>query len=268
MRKRLHRRRWNQRNVSLFSFIDIIGGMIGALSLIIICVSLSHVVPESSSASPLYTQKRQTEYQIQERRTQIALLSDAVSKLVSQKNELQTVRIQQVNLQNNVDQMVDRQIYIAEALKEKQTLQKQISDLEIKRGRLEIDIAGYDKTADESKGSILRDRIEVHFTGRGKNLKPTFVECTANGLVIKNGEIKETINRRIISSSDKLHLLLECVKGEAGGTVVFLIRPDGIRSFNMALARTREHNVRAGKLPIPGSGEVDLSHYKEEYKNE
>ncbi len=253
----------NQRNVSLFSFVDIIGGMIGALSLIIICVSLSHVVPESSSASDLYTQTLQAEYQIREKNTHIALLSDAVSKLVRQKEDLQSESLRHVNLQQDVDQMVDRQVFIAEALKEKKTLQKRISELEAERGRLEIDIAGYDKTTDESKGSTLRDRIEIHFTGRGKNLKPAFVECTSNGLVINDGETEESINRRVISSSDKFHLLLERVKGEAGGTVVFLIRPDGIRSFNAALARTREYNVRAGKLPIPGSGEIDLSHYKE-----
>lgn len=264
MRRRLRRRRrGNQSTVSLFSFIDVIGGMLGALSLIIISISLSHVIPESTSASPLSSQKRLAEIQIQQKNAQICRIRETISEISRQQADMQKARLQLVTLQQNVNQMTDRQAYIAEVLKEKQALHKRINELETKRGRLQIDIAGFDKAADEMKGTIFRDRIEVHFTGRGKNLKPTFVECTANGLFIKDGETKETIINRIISTSDKFHLLLERVKERPGGTVIFLIRPDGIRSFNLALARANKYKVRSGKLPVPGSGEIDLSHYKE-----
>lgn len=265
MRRRSRRRRGNQSIVSLFSFIDVIGGMIGALSLIIISISLSHVVPESSSASLLNSQKHLVEIQIQQKKAQINRMQKTISEINRQQADMQQAIFQLETLQQNVKRMTDRQINIAEVLEEKQALHKQIGELKTELARLRIDIAGLNKAADEKKGKTIRDKIEVRFTGRGRNLKPTFVECTAQGLVIQDqdGEIKETINNRIISTSDKFHLLLEQVKERAGGTVIFLIRPDGIRSFNLALARTKKYNVRSGKLPVPGSGEIDLSHYKE-----
>ena len=67
MRRRTRRRGRSQGIVSLLSFIDVIGGMIGALSLIIISISLSHVVPESSSASSFNSQIRLVEIQIQQK---------------------------------------------------------------------------------------------------------------------------------------------------------------------------------------------------------
>ncbi len=206
MRRRLRRRRrGNQSTVSLFSFIDVIGGMIGALSLIIICVSLSHVIPESTSASPLSSQKRLAEIQIKQKNAQIDRIRETISEISRQQADMQKVRLKLVTLRQNVNQMTDRQSYVAEALKEKQALHKRINEL----------------------------------------------------------ETKETIINRIISTSDKFHLLLERVKERPGGTVIFLIRPDGIRSFNLALTRASKYKVRSGKLPVPGSGEIDLSHYKE-----
>lgn len=264
MRRRLRRRtRGSQGTVSLFSFIDVIGGMIGALSLIIISISLSNVVPESSSASPLNSQIRLTDTQIQQKTDQITRMREAILEINVQQTDVQNARNKLVTLQQGVNQMADRQLFVAGALKEKQKLHKKIKKLKDQRDKLQTVIAGLDKTPDEKKGKTLRDRIEVHFTGRGKNLKPTFVECTEKGLIITDGETIEIIINHIISTSDKYHLLLEHVKERPGGTVIFLIRPDGIRSFNLALTRANNYKVRSGKLPVPGSGEIDLNHYKE-----
>ena len=263
MRRRTRRRGRSQGIVSLLSFIDVIGGMIGALSLIIISISLSHVVPESSSASSFNSQIRLVEIQIQQKNDQINRMRKTISEIGRLKVDMQQANLQLETLQQNVNRMTDRQINIAEVLEERQALDKKIRELETKQARLRVDFAELNKATDEKKGGTFRDKIEVHFTGRGRNLKPTFVECTDKGLNILNGETKESINNRIISTSDKFHLLLEQVKERTGGTVIFLIRPDGIRSFNLAQARTEKYNVRAGKLPVPGSGEIDLSHYKE-----
>lgn len=263
MRRRLRRRGRSQGTVSLLSFIDVIGGMIGALSLIIISISLSHVVPESSSASPPNSRIRLVQNQIQQKNDRINRMRKTISEIGRLKVDMEQANIQLDTLRQNMNRMTDRQGNIADVLNERQALDKRVRELETKQARLRIDIAGLDKAADEKKGQTFRDKIEVHFTGRGRNLKPTFVECTNKGLNILNEEIRETINSRIISTSDKFHLLLERVKERTGGTVIFLIRPDGIRSFNLALARTEQYNVRTGKLPVPGSGEIDLSHYKE-----
>lgn len=139
MRRRLRRKkRGSQSTVSLFSFIDVIGGMIEALSLIIISISLSHVVPESTSASPLNSQIRLTDIQIQQKAAQIARMREAISETNRQLTDMQNARVQLVTLQQNVNQLADRQIFVAGALKERQKLHKRINELETKRGRLQM----------------------------------------------------------------------------------------------------------------------------------
>ncbi len=264
MTRRRLRRKWkNPGTVSLFSFIDIIGGLIGALSLIILSLSLSHIVPESSSANFNNDQVQQLKLHIQQKNTQLDRMRKIISELSTQQADMIDARRQLGNLQQNQKRVVIEQSITIEALKEKRRLLQQIFKLEKKQGQLQTNIAELDKVANENKGNISRDKIEVHFAGRGKNLKPTFVECMADGLVIQDGTIKVTINNRIISTSDKFHLLLKEVTNRVAGTIIFLVRPDGIHSFNLALKRTKKYKVRTGKLPIPGSGIIDLNHYKE-----
>jgi len=255
--------RWRNRNpVSLFSFIDIMGGLIGALSLIIISISLSDVVHESSFARPIDTQ-RLMENQIQQKQAQINSLRKTIAEINKQKSDMQQATRNVGTLQQRMDQLTARQSNLAGVLEEKHLLNEQIKVLESELKGLRTAVAGLDKTAHEKTGQGIRDKIEVHLTGRGRQLKPTFVECTEKGLVIQDGDVKQTINNRIISTSDKFRLLLEQAKERKDGTVIFLIRPDGIGSFNRAMERTKQYEVRSGKLPVPGSGEIDLSHYNE-----
>ena len=263
MRRRRRRNTQNLTNVSLFSFIDVIGGMIGALSLIIISISLSHIIPNISSVPHFHFQKRLLETQIQKKTTQINNLQKKISDIELLKTNLQQASLKLVTLQQAIDRMTIDQAKVYNIVDAKEALQTDILSLKKKRNRLQKDIVSLNKAANEIKGNIVRDKIEVHFTGRGRNLSPTFVECTNKGLVIHGKKTKMTISKHIISNSDRFYLLLKQIKSKAKGTIIFLIRPDGILSFNRALLSAQKYNVRTGKLPIPGFGEIDLTHYKE-----
>jgi hypothetical protein len=43
--------------------------------------------------------------------------------------------------------------------------------------------------------------------------------------------------------------------------MVFLIRPDGVNTYNVARDIARQHYVKNGKLAVGGQGEIDLSRF-------
>ena len=262
MRRRWRRTKKNQVTVSLISFIDLIGGMIGALSLIIISISLSQVVPQIPSVSHPNYQIFSIEDRIQQKKTQVESMHKMISEVENVHDDLRQANIHLEALRKKVSQVTDRQINISEILEVRQAQDNEIKKLKTIRTQLHNELVKLTKTA-EIKGNVIRDKIVVRFTGRGHDLDPVFVECTNKGLIVMDGDSKDSISVRTISKSDRLHVLLENVKKRDNGTVIFLIRPDGIRAFNRALTRTQHYKVRSGKLPVPGYGEIDLSHYKE-----
>ncbi len=266
VRRSQSRQRYRAR-VSLFSFIDVLGGLIGALCLIIIGVSLSQIVPESSSASPLTPQIRVFETEIQQKRKQIEELRDEIAQMKESKIESETARNRLIALKQKAKQNAIRQGYIAQALTEKEALRKRIADRQKQRDKLQTELSQLDQTVREDQGTVKRDRIEVRFAGRGLNLKPIFVECTRDGLIIHDKGNTERIDRRNIAISDSYSVLVDRVKATAGGTVIFLVRPNGIRAFNLASTEADKRKVRSGKLPIPGQGELDLEHFTEQLDN-
>ena len=57
------------------------------------------------------------------------------------------------------------------------------------------------------------------------------------------------------------HGALDRAKGRKDGTVVFLIRSDGVGTYQKAARVADERGVRHGKLPAPGQGVLDMSAY-------
>jgi hypothetical protein len=46
------------------------------------------------------------------------------------------------------------------------------------------------------------------------------------------------------------------VRSRPDATVIFLIRPDGVDTFERARQRAHQLNVRYAKLPLPGQGDL------------
>lgn len=248
--------------VSLFSFIDVLGGVIGALSLIIVGVSLSQIVPEPSSANPLASQMNVLENEIRQKNDTIERLREVLTTEKEQHNGQRNTQQELAALLNSMNHQIDRESRIAQMLAEKHDLQTRIAKLQQSRGRLRKEVSQLDQAIREQNGTVQRDRIEVHFAGRGLNLKPTFVECTSDGLVIRQETQRTQIHWRSIGESDEFRRIVDRVKATPQGSVIFLIRPDGIHSFNLASAEVDKRQVRCGKLPIPGHGDLDLGRYE------
>ena len=52
--------------------------------------------------------------------------------------------------------------------------------------------------------------------------------------------------------------LLGDVRRDPSGTLILLIRPDGVPAHDLAARLARDQGVRHGKLPLPGFGALDF----------
>jgi len=53
--------------------------------------------------------------------------------------------------------------------------------------------------------------------------------------------------------------LLETMANSTNGTIVFLIRSDGLNVYRACKKLCDEREIRNGKLPVVGQGKIDLS---------
>ena len=96
-----------------------------------------------------------------------------------------------------------------------------------------------------------------------KRAKPYFIESLGKGLIIHEGNMmggveKRFIEKERIAASSELKKFIKKIKNDDNGMALFLIRPDGVASYEAGLLVTKREEVRAGKVPLPGDGSVDI----------
>ena len=95
--------------------------------------------------------------------------------------------------------------------------------------------------------------------GSGVDLKPTFVECAASGIVVYEGETPRRVLRADLGSDEGFLALLDRVAADSKATVIFLVHDDALSTYYAARSLARSHFARNGKLPVIGHGKIDLS---------
>ena len=101
--------------------------------------------------------------------------------------------------------------------------------------------------------------VKIQPSGTGYDLNPVFVECAAGSIVLHDGPEPKRIPRGEITTHPAFQKLLEKVKQDKKGTLVFLVRPDAVATYNAARNFARSNYVKNGKLAVAGQGKLDLS---------
>ena len=103
--------------------------------------------------------------------------------------------------------------------------------------------------------------------GSGVGFTPTFVECDEGRIVIHDGGKTTPVRTAELNTNPDFAKVLEEVKSDEKGTLVFLIRDDGLSTYHTARNFANTKGVRNGKLPVIGDGRIDLSYFKKQAKN-
>ncbi|MCL4206265.1 MAG: hypothetical protein KJ000_27600 [Pirellulaceae bacterium] len=258
--------------VSLFPFLDIMACLIGILVLLITAVTLAQISnnqedPEDTKAVAEAQQRVMKYRQVvqaveQDRRErerlekliaeaemvqqQLAQVEPEVTKLEAERREIEAI------VQQDPQQAARLQEQAKQQEQQIKQDQERLRELQRQRDELKKKLESIEQPPPEAE-------IQIVPSGSGSDLKPTFVECAAGAVVLHDGPKEIRIPVGSLADSEPFANLMERVKRQAGGSIIFLVRPDGISTYNTARNLARQNYVTNGKLAVAGHGKLDLS---------
>ncbi len=257
--------------VSLFSFLDIMASLIGILVLLITAATLAQIGQTVEDPSDLEAVKKS-----RARAAQYRVLRQRVKTDTDQQQRLAELVQQAETLRQQVEQ---QQAEIAQREARRKALDEQTQKqppLEAEAKQLQEMIDAAQPKLDEAKQRLIELRtllanrkesgqseIQILPSGSGYDRQPTFVECAANEVVLHDGPEPVRIPIGRVATSEAFSKLLESVKQQPKGTLVFLVRPDGTRTYQTASGVARRAYVTNGKLAVAGHGKLDLSMFQD-----
>jgi len=140
------------------------------------------------------------------------------------------------------------------------SLAQQIADLERQGEELSGSILGVETLLVKERPDDDDQPIRILPHGSGTPLRPFFVECREAGVRVWRDDFSGSIYlaRGDLDDESRFSAFLQRVRMVREGTVVFLIRPDGVDTYRWAQGRTDRLYVRHAKLPVPSFGELEF----------
>lgn len=114
----------------------------------------------------------------------------------------------------------------------------------------------------KTKASSSEAVVTIRQVGSGRNLRPTFVECTDAGVVVHDSDTPTRIRLADLHNSATFSVLLDRVNRQNNGTLIFLLRDNGQNAYWAAHGLANARGTRNGKIPVIGHGKLDLSQVK------
>lgn len=260
--------------VSLFPFLSILACLIGALVLIIVVLVLAQVgkaegrTPEEIRMAQDYQRMLK---EIEERKKMDVTLKEKLAELEKLLEEIKEKEQRYLKLRKILD-----------SSKEVQEQNKQISiQLQKELDDLLTEIDGLKKQQAESKKLIaelmaeLKKRqvpeskkvppvvVQPSGSGMPETTKVYFVECASGALKILGAWGEDyrlgASAEIVVADAAYNHFLTEVAK-DKNSLILYLIRDDGQGAFINGAGRAEgDYQIRVGKLPIPGRGQLDLA---------
>ncbi len=261
--------------VSLFPFLSILVCLIGALVLLIVILTAvqsalgdGRSIEEFARAREADKLRREMAAQkkdlqqweadraaadklakeLEQKQERFVLLRKVLSSSAEDKQRLET---EHAALQKELENMI---IQIQEMQREEPALKAAIEKLKAELAARKANLEAKPKLVVQPTGSGLA----------GSDTKLFFVECSGGGIVIhRPGAEPARITSGSIGTDASYDEFLRQVAATPKSMLLFLLREDGLGSYNRAAGWAEsKFEVKTGKLPLPGQGEVDLSRFQ------
>ena len=154
------------------------------------------------------------------------------------------------NLQKQLEDLLTR---LAQFSKERPALEAKIALLKAELEKRKLDVSA----------KPLPVVVQPGGTGSAAGrAKPFFVECNGDGLVIHIDDKQSRVTTTAIGADADYNRFLSTVKKIPDALLIFLLREDGHSAWTRGagLAKSR-FDIKTGKLPVPGKGEIDLTRF-------
>jgi hypothetical protein len=256
--------------VSLFPFLSILACVIGTLTLMITALALGQMDTDEVASLEKFELAKERLKQLQ----------DAIERLKQQiaqwertadedRKELAELRIKLDELQREKERLLsgapeeseepDMDIPVVDKDAHEKRMAELAEELRRQEDRKKELLAELEKRGEPPKEA----EVIIQPSGTGVDLQPHFVECAAGGIVIYEGGDPVRVRRADLATDEAFVGLLDRIANNPKARVVFLIRDDGLATYNAASAVATNHYARHGKLPVIGHGKIDLSLFQQ-----
>jgi len=242
---------------SLFPFLSVLACVIGTLTLLIAALAMNQVaaglqqpLPDEAESPTLATQR--AEVRALERTLERARSLEAERATLHA--SLQTLGIDPNHDPRDVANHLSARSSLAR-------LERERSALESESRKLDDALVGMTRVVEQD---VRRDddrTIRIHPLGRGEALRPFFVECRPGGVRVFYEGLEDSLflDRNSPRGESQFEVFLRRARSLRNHTVIFLIRPDGVQTYNWALEQIGSLSLRHAKLPLPGQGELEFA---------
>jgi hypothetical protein len=260
------RPRDNDDDISLFPFLSIIASVIGVLTMMIATLALAQMDTKDVA---LIDEYESTEKKLTDEEAAVAELQKIIDDRIGP--DAATLRDDLIKNEKELTQLLKELQEVQKQLKEQDKVKVVIPQLDPPQRESVASMQGELKALEEELAQLekeLSEREEASQTrtsilpsGSGVNFTPHFVECAAGSIVMHTLAPPKLIRAANMVNDKDFIALLETVANGVNDSVVFLIRSDGLGTYNAARKLCTDREIRNGKLPVIGDGRIDLSHF-------
>lgn len=268
------RRHGAKDEILLVPFLDILCSLIGVLVLIIVVLCVSQTQQTEGRTEEeirLAQEHKRMKQELAEREKLDAMLKEKLAELQKLQIEIDEKEQRYLKFRKLLSSSKELQEQNKAIAK---NLQKELDDLLTEIDGLKLQQTESKKTitdlmAEIKKRQIPEDKkippvvVQPSGGGMAENTKVYFVECST-GLKVMNawGDGDYTLGAKaeiVVADPVYNHFLTEVAK-DKNSLILYLIRDDGQGAFINGAGRAEsDYNIRIGKLPIPGRGQLDLA---------
>lgn len=250
-------RRRTRQGVSLFPFLSVLACVTGALTLILTATAIGQLASDAVDVD----QYEGLQHEIAEGRRQLASLQALGAEVEQLAADVGDAGASARALEAERQQA-------REQARASAGLRRQLGESDSRVATLRGQLEPLTRQVSERRHELVARRkaaavapILLQPSGSGRDLEPHFVECRAEGIVLYEGGRRRAtpVSMQRLGQSAALQGFLRAVRERRGATVVFLVRPGGVGSYQLASLIARQLGVRNGKIPLPGSGALDFS---------
>jgi translation initiation factor 1 (eIF-1/SUI1) len=262
------RKRGKKLTISLFPFLSILACVIGTLTLLITAMALGQMDNDTVATAEDFQRVQDA---IEQERQLIESLKEQIEKADNTLKELADIRVKLEELRLKKEALLAQNDEKDEE-EEKSPIEIPIVDEEKHKKRMaaiQAEIAKQEALIEElaaelkKRGGPVREaEVIIQPTGSGVDLEPTFVECTAAGIVILEADPPKHVRREDLAADADFCALLDDVTNRPKATVIFLIRDDGVPTYFAASRVARSRYAPNGKVPVIGRGKIDVGLFK------
>ncbi len=258
-------------NISLFPFLSILACLSATVVVMIVVLSIiqaTQVGGRAVARNPLAGEFLEIQEKLKAENARRESLTVLIQKNEAMQRELLEVGQRIIKLQLMLDGKGDSQNISRALQKELEMLLIQLEELQKQKPAVEkqIDALKQELAARKQKAASFAPPVIVQPGGsgvaRGKHLM--IVEATGDAIIVhKSKTEKLRIAANTIGADKDYDGYLEKGAADKDTLVLFLLREDGWGSYLRGAGWAEsQFKLATGKVPIPGKGPVDLTHFE------